>query len=47
HPTDEHLLPLYFAMGAAGDQWTDFQHMNNEIRHSAIAMDSWMFGVNA
>jgi 4,5-DOPA dioxygenase extradiol len=47
HPTDEHLLPLYFAMGAAGDQWTDFQHMNDEIRHSAIAMDSWMFGINA
>ena len=47
HPTDEHLLPLFFAMGAAGDQWINFQHMNDEIRHSAIAMDSWMFGVNA
>jgi 4,5-DOPA dioxygenase extradiol len=47
HPTDEHLIPLYFALGAAGDEWINLKHMNNEVRHSAIAMDSWMFGINA
>ena len=43
HPTDEHLLPLFFAIGAAGPSWHQVQSMNQQVRHNALAMHSWLF----
>jgi 4,5-DOPA dioxygenase extradiol len=46
HPTDEHLLPLYFALGAAG--WgapfgAQPRHLSREVMYSHLAMDSLAF----
>ena len=46
HPTDEHLMPLFFAIGAAGEDWTSFTSINSHVRHSALAMNSWLFATN-
>lgn len=42
HPTDEHLLPLYVALGAAR---TDFvtQQVYSGIEHNMLAMDAYAF----
>jgi 4,5-DOPA dioxygenase extradiol len=42
HPTDEHLLPLYVAMGAAGSAFAA-QRLYDGIEHSMLAMDSYAF----
>ncbi|NQD35860.1 dioxygenase [Permianibacter sp. IMCC34836] len=39
HPTDEHLLPLFAAIGAAGDDAVE--HFAPEITLGALAMDVW------
>ena len=44
HPTDEHLLPLFFALGAAGCDWTDNDRLEGGITHDVLAMDSFLFG---
>lgn len=44
HPTDEHFLPLFAAIGAAGKDWTLNRRISGEITHGVIAMDSFMFG---
>jgi len=44
HPTEEHLLPLYFAIGAAGDDWRHAKRLQGQITHSVLAMDAWLFG---
>jgi 4,5-DOPA dioxygenase extradiol len=42
HPTDEHLLPLYVAMGAAGpDARATLLHSSFE--HGVLAMDAYAF----
>jgi 4,5-DOPA dioxygenase extradiol len=42
HPTDEHLLPLYVAMGAAGaDARASLLHSSFE--HGVLAMDAYAF----
>lgn len=42
HPTDEHLLPLYAAMGAAGENFTATQlHDSNEF--GVLSMAMWRF----
>lgn len=42
HPTEEHLLPLYVAMGAAGkDAKAELLHTSFE--HGVLAMDAWAF----
>ena len=43
HPSDEHLLPLYFALGAAG--WGEPggprpEYLGREVMYSHLAMDS-------
>ncbi|MBV8657142.1 MAG: dioxygenase, partial [Burkholderiales bacterium] len=42
HPTDEHLIPLYVALGAAGDtaKATRFHH---GFTHGGLAMDAYAF----
>jgi len=44
HPTDEHLLPLYFALGAAG--WGQQgapspDYLSREVMHGHLAMDAF------
>ncbi|MCX7250910.1 MAG: class III extradiol ring-cleavage dioxygenase [Burkholderiales bacterium] len=46
HPTDEHYLPLYFALGAAG--WgqpgaAEPEYLNREVMYSYLAMDAIAF----
>jgi 4,5-DOPA dioxygenase extradiol len=43
HPTDEHLLPLFFAMGAA-DDWTRSIRVAHGTTHGMLAMDAFCFG---
>jgi 4,5-DOPA dioxygenase extradiol len=43
HPTDEHLLPLYFAMGAAGGDQLGAQRINAGIDQGFLAMDIYRF----
>lgn len=44
HPTDEHLLPLFFALGAAGEAWSHVRRLDGGITYDAIQMDSYAFG---
>lgn len=42
HPTDEHLMPLFFAYGAAGDRpRAERAHASRQF--GFFAFDSWMF----
>lgn len=43
HPTDEHLLPLFFAMGAA-DDWTRLLHLDSGSTYHSLRMDAFAFG---
>ncbi|CAB3886802.1 DODA-type extradiol aromatic ring-opening family dioxygenase [Achromobacter piechaudii] len=40
HPHDDHLMPLYVALGAGGAQAT---RLNDEISYGALAMDAYQF----
>lgn len=42
HPTDEHLLPLYVALGAAGGD-ADVQRFHAGISDYVLAMDAYAF----
>lgn len=42
HPTDEHLLPLFVALGAASKA-DDAQHLNRVVTYGLLAMDVWLF----
>lgn len=42
HPTDEHLLPLFVALGAANDI-RNAQHLNRVTTFGMLAMDAWVF----
>jgi 4,5-DOPA dioxygenase extradiol len=42
HPTDEHLLPLYVALGAAEDQ--PVTHAHSSVDLGVLAMDAFRFG---
>lgn len=43
HPSDEHLLTLFFAMGAA-DDWTRLVHLDSGTTYHSLRMDSFAFG---
>lgn len=45
HPTDEHLLPLFVALGAA-DKIGATQHLNHVMTYGFLAMDAWLFGLD-
>lgn len=45
HPSDEHLLPLFFAMGAAGGVAANSLHRG--IEYTALTMDAWVFSAAA
>ncbi len=42
HPTDEHLLPIYVALGAAGDA-PRAERLHAGIDNYVISMDAWQF----
>ena len=42
HPTDEHLLPLYVALGAGGLQAGERVHHSNQ--YGVLALDAYRFG---
>lgn len=42
HPTDEHLLPLYAALGAAGNDFVAHQ-LYGGIEYNMLAMDAYAF----
>jgi 4,5-DOPA dioxygenase extradiol len=42
HPTEEHLLPLFVAMGAAGDA-PNAQRLHASFEHGVLAMDVYAF----
>jgi 4,5-DOPA dioxygenase extradiol len=46
HPTDEHLLPLFVAIGAA-DRIDSAQHLNHVMTYGLLAMDTWLFDARA
>ena len=43
HPSDEHLLPLYFAMGAAGDAGLGARRIDAGVDMGFLAMDIYRF----
>jgi 4,5-DOPA dioxygenase extradiol len=43
HPTDEHLLPFFFAMGAGGAQGIG-RRIHHSLTHGTLAMDAYAFG---
>lgn len=45
HPTDEHLQPLYVALGAAGSQ-PDVEHLHTGISDYVLAMDAYAFNTS-
>ena len=42
HPTDDHLLPLYVALGAA-NRIDTAQRLNRVTTYGLLAMDAWLF----
>ena len=46
HPTEEHLLPLFAAWGAAGAR-PPFAHAHTEVHYGILAMDIFAFGTGA
>ncbi len=42
HPTDEHLLPLYVALGAAGQDYVA-ERLYGGIEYNMLAMDAYAF----
>lgn len=41
HPTEEHLLPLYVALGAGGDS---VKHLHQSTTYGILRMDAFAFG---
>ncbi len=42
HPTDEHLLPLFWALGAAGPTPIP-HHWPGGVHYGTLSMDAWVF----
>lgn len=42
HPTDEHWMPFYVALGAAGERFAADRLCDN-IEHNMLAMDAYLF----
>lgn len=43
HPTDEHFLPLFFAIGAAGCDWSQARRIDGGVLAGELSMDSFVF----
>ncbi|PKO58698.1 MAG: dioxygenase, partial [Betaproteobacteria bacterium HGW-Betaproteobacteria-19] len=44
HPTDEHFLPLFVAIGAAGSDWSTARRITGGVTYGVLSMDSFSFG---
>ena len=44
HPTEDHFLPLFFALGAAGSGRVDVHCIEGGITHGVLAMDAFVMG---
>jgi 4,5-DOPA dioxygenase extradiol len=44
HPTEEHLLPLYVALGAGADR---IEHLHQSTTYGILRMDAFAFGASA
>lgn len=42
HPTDEHLMPLFVAMGVAGENW-QAERIHASVEYGVLAMDVYAF----
>ena len=42
HPTEEHLLPLFIALGAANENGS-VKRLNHVMTYGMLAMDAWVF----
>jgi Catalytic LigB subunit of aromatic ring-opening dioxygenase len=42
HPSDEHLMPLFVAMGAAGENW-QAERIHHSVEYGVFAMDFYAF----
>ena len=45
HPTDEHFLPLFVALGAAGED--EAERVYDTIDSGVLAMDAYYFGARS
>jgi 4,5-DOPA dioxygenase extradiol len=45
HPTEEHLLPLFVALGAAGEG-ARTERLHSSIQYGVLRMDAYRFGPN-
>ncbi|ABM32882.1 class III extradiol ring-cleavage dioxygenase [Paracidovorax citrulli] len=46
HPGDDHFLPLFFALGAAGEHRAP-AYLSREVMHGSLAMDAFALGPGA
>jgi 4,5-DOPA dioxygenase extradiol len=46
HPTEDHFLPLFFALGAAGEGWSA-DCLSREVMYGMLAMDAFALGAPA
>ena len=46
HPTDDHFLPLFFTLGAAGDD-LHADYLSREVMYSMLAMDAFALQATA
>ncbi len=47
HPSNDHLMPLFVALGAAGDDWKNLRHIEGGVDFGILSMDAYVFGVSA
>lgn len=45
HPTVEHIMPLFVAIGAAGDDWKTHRAIDGGVVYGMLSMDAYQFGV--
>ena len=43
HPSDEHLLPLFVAIGAAGEDWIHSVRLPGGLTYGVLGMDAYAF----
>ncbi|RYF23861.1 MAG: dioxygenase [Comamonadaceae bacterium] len=41
HPTEDHFLPIFFALGAAGAAPQQMDYLSREVRYGVLAMDAF------
>lgn len=47
HPTEDHFLPIFFALGAAGAAPNQMDYLSREVRYGVLAMDAFALQTTA